>query len=544
MGNSFSKHQLHLPLAYASTDNSPPVTILHTASTTPPATSQDGDPSSTLSRRRALHSLSQSSLASTSYSFNNDQEASVQPGAATSFTPHTYTKRSSTFSQTSHTHAFSHTTTPSATPVRPPLMHSFSLNDLDRFLSLSDTEFDFAFENEDVEDVEENVKVIRAADVFVGGKTAGTMLGLCRSNLVRLSPNVGLLHHITSLVLCCNSLSEIPAEIGHMKNLLSLSVSQNQLTTLPSTIGHLTKLTDLKASDNQLQSLPPTISNLKKLVNLELQNNKLTYLPNEIGGMKSLASIALSDNPLTFLPAELVRLKFLRKLRVDRCPLLDPASLPNPTPVSPPSLKELAARVIVRNQLPILSITPSHVTSYLASAHPCSFCSGPYFESYTCRYRSVERSVGTDLLINLPLEYRLCSPHWHHDAERLSILFCPMPGTSPLTTPVTSPGSSPILSRKTASNASGMARTGKKKRGAVNVGNEEGVTVPLNTLLDKTLGLPNLPDVGGRRRWWKLTGGLGGGKANSTGVSGEDARPGLRQSRSLTGLNLAALRDL
>ncbi|KAI9095225.1 hypothetical protein DFS34DRAFT_627120 [Phlyctochytrium arcticum] len=209
-----------------------------------------------------------------------------------------------------------------------------------------------------------------------------------------------------------------------MKNLTNLSIASNRLTSLPDTIGFLTKLVELKASDNLLDTIPASISKLQKLTTLYLDSNRITYLPSEIGQVKLLATLDLSKNPLQVVPAELNRLKFLRTLTLKRCPLKRDFAV-DPTR-SPPTLKELAARVIVRQQLPILEITQDEVKSYLASAHTCTFCGGPYFEEVTIRGRIVERGDH-----RVPLEYRLCAPHWSTDNERLALLFCPLPNSAP-----------------------------------------------------------------------------------------------------------------
>ncbi|KAI8922756.1 hypothetical protein BC831DRAFT_376472, partial [Entophlyctis helioformis] len=220
-----------------------------------------------------------------------------------------------------------------------------------------------------------------------------------------------------------NQLTEIPAEIGYLKNLTSLSVGNNRLTSLPDTIGLLTKLVELKANDNLLTSIPVTIAALTKLTTLSLEQNQISSLPPEIVALKSLVSIDVSHNPLDYLPAEIGRLKELRRIGCTDCPMV---AIPSSGPPVLPSLKELAARTIVRLQLPILSITQPEIKDYLASAHQCSFCGGPYFETYTTHVRIVDRSG-----VALPLQYRLCVKHWANDQERIASLFGPRPRTAP-----------------------------------------------------------------------------------------------------------------
>ncbi|KAF0415885.1 L domain-like protein [Gigaspora margarita] len=249
-------------------------------------------------------------------------------------------------------------------------------------------------------------------------------IGLCRRGLVKLSPNICFLYVTTCLQICCNELTEIPAEIGYMKNLTTLDVSKNRLDFIPDTIGFLYKLQELKLSNNQLTLIPSSVGSLKKLGTLLLDDNKIIELPPEIGQIKTLVHLDVRDNPLTVLPAELGRLQQLRKLRTDGCPLK--TEFVHQLTHSPPTLMELAARTIVRLQVPILEDTTDHIKDYLASAKKCSFCGGPYFESYTKRGKIIDKNEQ-----HIPLEYRLCYPHWNTEQERVSLLFCALPDTAP-----------------------------------------------------------------------------------------------------------------
>ncbi|CAG8619349.1 14342_t:CDS:2 [Acaulospora morrowiae] len=249
-------------------------------------------------------------------------------------------------------------------------------------------------------------------------------IGLCQYGLVKLSPNICFLFVTTCLQICCNELTEIPAEIGYMKNLQTLDVSKNRLECIPDTIGFLHKLSELKLSENQLTSIPSSIGSLKKLSILFLDNNKITELPPEIGQIKTLVNLDVRENPITVLPAELGRLQYLRKLRTDGCPLT--TEFVHQLTHSPPTLMELAARTIVRLQVPILEDTTDHIKDYLASAKKCSFCGGPYFENYVKRGKIIDKNDH-----HIPLEYRLCCPHWNTEQERVSLLFCALPDTAP-----------------------------------------------------------------------------------------------------------------
>ncbi|KAG0314887.1 hypothetical protein BGZ99_007789 [Dissophora globulifera] len=241
------------------------------------------------------------------------------------------------------------------------------------------------------------------------------------SELPSLS-NIGLCSH--GIVNCCNDLCNIPVEIGYLRNLTLLDLSKNSLTTLPDSITQLTKLADLKLSYNFLESIPSTIGKLTKLTSLSLGNNRLTQIPSQIGQLKDLAYFDLSDNPLTVLPAEIARLQYLRRLRLDRCPLLK--EFVHVPLHAPPTLLELAARVVVRHGIEVSPIIPTHFKTYLKTAQRCSFCQGPYFETRFKRGKLIEKNNNL-----IPLEYTLCMPHWNTETQRVRLLFGPRPLTAP-----------------------------------------------------------------------------------------------------------------
>ncbi|KAG9295588.1 hypothetical protein G9A89_000953 [Geosiphon pyriformis] len=317
-----------------------------------------------------------------------------------------------------------------------------------------------------------------------------TNIGLCQLGLVKLSPNICFLLSTTSLQICCNELTNIPPEIGHMKNLTALDVSENRLQTIPDTIGFLHKLVELKLSKNQLISIPSSIGSMKKLGTLYLDHNRITELPSEIGQIKDLVNLDVSHNPLTVLPAEIGRLQYLRKLRIDDCPL-QPGFV-HELAHSPPSLMELAARTIVRQQIPILQDTTQDIKNYLASAKKCSFCAGPYFENFVKRGKIIEKNDHP-----IPLEYRLCCPHWNTEQERVSLLFCALPDTAPSAQPYKHPRhTSPSnVSSKSSHRAKALDINdtssdphSKMQRRA----STRSVTIPISSLT-KSPSLPNLP---------------------------------------------------
>ncbi|KAG0063556.1 hypothetical protein BGZ89_009795 [Linnemannia elongata] len=251
-----------------------------------------------------------------------------------------------------------------------------------------------------------------------------TNIGLCSHGIVKLSSNIRLLSSATCLQVCCNDLCVIPPEIGFLRNLTLLDLSKNSLMTIPDSIRFLTKLVDLRLSGNFIDTLPPSIGELTKLTHLSLENNQLKRVPRQLGQLKALTHLILDDNPITVLPAEVGQLQYLRRLKLERCPLV--REFVHSPVHSPPTLMELAARVILRQGMVVPPLMPSHLKAYLRTSQRCSFCDGPYFESSVKRGKLIEKNE-----VLVPLEYTLCMPHWNTEIERVKLLFGPRPVTSP-----------------------------------------------------------------------------------------------------------------
>ncbi len=147
----------------------------------------------------------------------------------------------------------------------------------------------------------------------------GSLLGLqtlilSRNLLSSLPPTIGDLAHLNKLVAWNNCLQALPPEIGNLFNLQYLDLGHNQLRSLPPQIGGLVSLKTLDLSSNKLSSLPSTISGWTSLRELRLTSNKLTSLPPEIGRLVSLEMLWLVDNPIASIPPELGELSTLKTL--------------------------------------------------------------------------------------------------------------------------------------------------------------------------------------------------------------------------------------
>ncbi len=140
-------------------------------------------------------------------------------------------------------------------------------------------------------------------------------LHLTRSQITKLSSEVGQLQSLTSLNLDGNQLSQLPPEIIELQSLTSLNLDGNQLSQLPPEIIELQNLTSLSLSSNQLSQLPPEIIELQNLTSLSLSSNQLSQLPPEIDQLQNLTSLSLSSNQLSQLPPEIGQLK--NKIRLN-----------------------------------------------------------------------------------------------------------------------------------------------------------------------------------------------------------------------------------
>ncbi|KAL9537885.1 hypothetical protein MBANPS3_011377 [Mucor bainieri] len=247
---------------------------------------------------------------------------------------------------------------------------------------------------------------------------------LSARSLVKLSPSIGYLDSLTKLNLSNNQMTSLPRELGHLKNLRVLNISNNAIDEIPDTIAFLTKLKALNVSHNKLVQLPSSIGQLPKLVIIIANHNNLTSLPREFSHLVNLISLNVSNNPLKSLPAEIAALGSLRKLITEECDFQDEYSYD--LRHNPPSLFETCARIAVRSQQNIPNQLADHIKDYISRADTCSYCQGPFFDSFVTRARFIERRAGQPMA----LEYTLCSAHWTHENDRLLAMFSQQPAST------------------------------------------------------------------------------------------------------------------
>lgn len=293
--------------------------------------------------------------------------------------------------------------------------------------------------------------------------------------LVSLNPDLGKhlsAHNVRHLDLSFNNIVGFSSGAINSSSLLALHLSHNRLAKLPSCICELPSLVLLDISFNRLTALPASIGKLGNLKTLRVTNNQLAELPKEIATMQELSTLDVADNCLRSLPSAINRLRQLRIIIIDGNPLLTrddvavmmphtvnrrrsrnneladsntftaattqrglsgsevDVSLPETLPaVEQPrvrSLVDIAARAIVRHNIPVSGRVPPQLLHLLSGAKACTACGGPYFGEPVMRYRFIRRAG-----LSIPLEHNLCSVHWNTDTDRVKFLFQPKPATAP-----------------------------------------------------------------------------------------------------------------
>ncbi|KAI7850095.1 hypothetical protein BDC45DRAFT_447545 [Circinella umbellata] len=256
-------------------------------------------------------------------------------------------------------------------------------------------------------------------------KNPSLAIDLSGRSLIKLSPSIGYLDCLTKLDLSHNQMTSLPRTIGYLKNLGILNASHNQLECVPDTISYLTKLTAFNISNNNIKTLPSSIGDLPKLIVITANDNKLTHIPREIAKLRDLISLNVSNNPLASIPAEIACLTSLRKLNAENCEFV--SEFKHQLKHDPPSLFELCARQTVRMKIPVPEYMSDHIQEYFGRAQTCSYCNGPFFDSYVTRGRFIERSTRQPIA----LDYKLCAAHWNSEDDRLLSMFTLPPLSTP-----------------------------------------------------------------------------------------------------------------
>lgn len=240
-------------------------------------------------------------------------------------------------------------------------------------------------------------------------------LYLCRNYIVELNENISKLTQVTVFQTCCNYLRYLPCGIGCLKNLKMLILSRNRLTVLPDEIGFCKELREVDVSYNLLSFLPQSIVALKKLNTLHITGNNFKTIPSFIGKLYSLKYFGIGRNPIVSVPLEVFKLPFLLSISFESCKMNIKMKFAEAGRFT---LQEIAARNIIKNNLPVPRHMPINTREYILRVQECAFCGGPYFDNHieVEDYHIFEST-------RFPINYKMCSKHYFSHEERLPALF-------------------------------------------------------------------------------------------------------------------------
>ncbi len=147
--------------------------------------------------------------------------------------------------------------------------------------------------------------------------TTLNFLEISKTCLSELSPEIGNLVSLTSLVLHSNKLKTIPDSIENLAKLRLLDLSRNDLSVVPDEIANLKELETLNISCNNLSEFP-TMNTMIRLHIFDASHNELESFPEGITDplLCHLAQISVAANGIQILPNDLHELANLKTLDV------------------------------------------------------------------------------------------------------------------------------------------------------------------------------------------------------------------------------------
>lgn len=229
-----------------------------------------------------------------------------------------------------------------------------------------------------------------------------------------------------------------PGILSRLRRLRSLDLSNNKLTSIPVDIGFRgSRLEYLCAHNNQLTSIPKTFAFCQNLKSLDLSNNLISFIPIEIVDLENLQSLDLSKNSLCVIPADITAFMKRTAMMLSGNPMMvydetrlgaigdfsfesaTPSGSTSPFEPKPqfstrqlerrlnalqidpakesslgltqveamdsaPSLRELAARVVLSERIPVdpRYIPPAVMRALDSGARPCGYCNRPYVSEF------------------------------------------------------------------------------------------------------------------------------------------------------------------
>jgi len=289
------------------------------------------------------------------------------------------------------------------------------------------------------------------------------------NQITSVPAEIGNLEKLLTLSLSHNDIVEMPMTIGNLEALATLNLSFNKIKALPSQIGRLknlrhvllescplyTKVTwnaeQLAIAAAAAQTAIATLPAHHQRALLSATISAPTMITRSSRNANALGASVNSRNNLT------ITLTPANNWSATSTDVSLPATAATSTPTSPRSpsatqstgasaevqqqvqtktttiafprvlsLKETAARVLVRRDVPVVESVPEDISAFLSTVQTCASCGGPYFCKPVQRLRFVVKGDES-----VPLLYKLCSSHWRNEAERIKSIFLPKPSTAP-----------------------------------------------------------------------------------------------------------------
>lgn len=183
-------------------------------------------------------------------------------------------------------------------------------------------------------------------DEAIYGLSALNLLDINDTPLEVISPKIGNLAHLQSLLLFRNKISSVPVEVCQLATLKVLDLSGNQIETLPDELGQLKSLTTINLSGNKLRQVDLgqlewlTVCNLsanqleqfpvlpcgkdgQHLAELNLEKNQIKEIPAGLVNQSSLKTLNVADNHIELVPQFLVKCAKLKEINLKDNPLKD-----------------------------------------------------------------------------------------------------------------------------------------------------------------------------------------------------------------------------
>ncbi|XP_058834228.1 leucine-rich repeat-containing protein 47-like [Topomyia yanbarensis] len=176
--------------------------------------------------------------------------------------------------------------------------------------------------------------------------TTLNLLDINDTPLGEISPKIGELKNLQSLLLFRNKISTIPAELGQLSSLKVLDLSGNQIESLPVELGQLKLLTTVNFSGNkltrvdlsqfeylnvcnlaanQLEEFPMLYcgKDVHYLSELNLEKNRIKEIPASLTKQAGLKNLNVAENKIELVPQLLVKCPKLKEINLKDNPLKD-----------------------------------------------------------------------------------------------------------------------------------------------------------------------------------------------------------------------------